>query len=268
MEYFSSNSFLLGMLLFGCLNLSNLLICGFCLLHNIRITEFGIFLNPGFSIHSKIVKGTRFVLGWLPLGSYVKPFGASTEDRKDTWSEFDLRHALFNKPRYLKILLPLTPALTYFMACIVAAYILHPHSFTNELNLLASYLVEAAKTMFGDKTAHDQFISTTWEIVSGRNTVLFAFALAMFILSSVTLLSTAVSSLLNHEGKIQGMRKWVAIIVMMAIYWMLLWKIPRFVSSFFTFSQNLIYLSSLTAGMLTMGLIGYFTTLHIARVNE
>ena len=49
------------------------------------------------------------------------------------------------------------------------------------------------------------------------------------------------------------------------IIWFIIWKIPRFIFSFFSFSQSLVYFGSFLVGMFSVGLVCFFTTLFVVK---
>ena len=77
MEYFSVNAFYLGMLLFACMFMSNVFYSLICLIWKVKIIEFGIF---SYTWYKEKVLGTEFILGWLPLGSHIRPLGMLADD--------------------------------------------------------------------------------------------------------------------------------------------------------------------------------------------
>ena len=117
MEYFSVNTFILGALFVACIFFSNLIYSILCIFYNIKIIEFSIFYNPKFSLYNENVLGTKFILGWLPLGSHIKPLGmTSAEDEINKLEGSDLLYAFFNKPKYLRTFFRFVPWFIYIFA--------------------------------------------------------------------------------------------------------------------------------------------------------
>ncbi|MBS0236341.1 MAG: RIP metalloprotease RseP [Proteobacteria bacterium] len=94
-------------------------------LFGVRVEEFSIgFGKPIFTWLSS--KGTRWRIGWLPLGGYVRMFGdadpASFPDEKklqDMTTE-DLQQAFYRKPLWQKALIVFAgPAFSYILAIII-----------------------------------------------------------------------------------------------------------------------------------------------------
>ncbi len=267
MEYFNTNAFILGSLLFACLYLSNIIYSLFCIYHKIKIIEFSLFFNPWFSLHSEKIMGTKFSLGWLPLGGFIKPLGMTTdEEEKNKISQSDLPFAFFNKPKYLKTIFDLVPWFIYVFA-FTLAFILF-ENFTEligEFKNVINYLIEAFTTMFSGNTERDKFIITTKELIADKNIVLFGFMLLTFVMLLFTPLTTIMNWFSNDEKNKSTIQKALGFIFTIGIFWLILWKIPKFIFSFFTLSQSLIYVFSFFIGMFSIGLVCYFTTLFVIK---
>lgn len=266
MEYFSVNTFYLGILLFACIFLSNVFYSLICLIYKIKIVEFGLFNTAWFALHTEQILGTKYILGWLPLGSYIKPLGmAADDDDKAKIHQDDLPFAFFNKPKYLQTIFRLVPWLTYIIATFVAFVLLTNTSFILDSESLVKYTIKAFKTMFtGSLTAKQNFILATKQITDGKDIVIFAFAM----LSLIMLLLTPITVIFNwfvSEEKKGVLKKIFGVVATIFIAWLIFWKIPIFVFSFFSITQNIIYVLSFIVGMFTSGLIGFFATLYVVK---
>jgi hypothetical protein len=266
MQYFSTNAFYLGMLLFACLFISNILYSLICLIWNIKIVEFVLFSNVWFALHKEKIMGTEFILGWLPFSSHIKPLGmAANDEDKAKIHQDELPFAFFNKPKYLQKIFRFIPWMIYISVALISIVILSTSSVSSEIANIANYTVETFKTMFSDSSmARQEFVTTTKEITDGKNVVVFAFAmliLVMLILMPVTLIMNWISS----EEKKNKLQKALGFAATILILWFILWKIPKFIFSFFSVSQNIIYISSFFVGMFLAGLVFYFSTLFVVK---
>ncbi|MBK8486923.1 MAG: hypothetical protein IPL48_03940 [Bacteroidetes bacterium] len=266
MEYFSVNAFYLGMLFFACLFISNVLYSLICLIWKIKIVEFGLFANAWFALYKEKILGTEFILGWLPFSSHIRPLGMSAdEEDKAKIHQDDLPFAFFNKPKYLQKIFRFVPWIIYISAALISIVILSTSSFSTEVAKIANYTAEAFRTMFSDSnTARQEFVKTTKEIIDGKNVVLFAFAmlvLAMLLLTPVTLIMNWFSS----EAKKSKLQKTFGFATTIFILWFIVWKIPKFVFSFFPASQDFIYFFSFLIGMFATGFLCFFTTLYVVK---
>lgn len=267
MEYFSINAFYLGMLLFACLFLSNVLYSLICLIWKIKIVEFGIFSNAWFALYNEQVLGTKFILGWLPLGSHIRPLGMiADEDEKKKINQSDLPFAFFNKPKYLKTVFSLVPWFIYILAFSIAMVLFSGlDNLISEFKIIFNYITNAFMTMFADDTSRNDFVKTTKAITTDKNIVIFGFILLSFVMLLFTPIMTIINWFSNDEKAKSKIQKAFAWIVTIGIFWLILWKIPKFVFSFFTTSQNLIYVLSFFIGVFAVGLLFFFSTLFIVK---
>lgn len=267
MEYFSINSFLLGTLFGICIYFSNLIFSLLCIFYNIKIIEFSLFYNPKFSLHKESIAGTNFTLGWMPLGAYIKPLGMiPDEDEISKISESDLPYAFFNKPKYLRTIFSLVPWFIYIFAFTIA--FIWFANFTNlisELKNVINYLIEAISSMFSGGAKNENFVNLTKEISAGKNNVVFGFMLLTFTMILATPLTNIFNWLINEEKRKLKIEIVLGFIFTIGVLWLIFWKIPRFIFSFFTFSQSVIYILSFFIGMFSIGLTLFFTTLFIVK---
>jgi hypothetical protein len=218
-------------------------------------------------LHKESIAGTNFILGWLPLGAHIRPLGMSTdEDEISKICDSELPYAFFNKPKYLKTVFNLVPWLIYILAFSIA--FIWFANFTNlisEIKNLINYLIEAFSSMFSNLADKENFVNTTKEISAGKNIVVFGFMLLTFTMILATPIVNIPNWLLNDEKRKLKIEKILGVILTIGVIWLIFWKIPRFIFSFFTFSQSVIYILSFLIGMFSIGLILFFTTLFIIK---
>lgn len=267
MEYFNLNAFILGALWFACPFLSNIIYSLLCLFYNIRIVEFSLFYSPWFSLHKETVMRTRFLLGWLPLGCRMKPLGYDYGDEdKDKMSEEELQFAFFNKPKYLKTVFNFVTWFIYILALSIAlALFSGTDDLVSELSIIFSYIIEAFQTMFSDNAAREDFIKLTREISTDKNIVLFGFILLTFIMLLFSPITFMINWYSNNEITKSTIQKGLSFALSVGIFWLMLWKIPKFIFSFFTFSQNVIYFTSFLIGLFSVGLVCFYATLFVVK---
>lgn len=264
MEYFNLNAFYLGMLLFACLFLSNVIYSLICLIWQIKIIEFCIFSNAWFALYKEKILGTKFILGWLPISSHIKPLGMIADDaERAKINTADIPYAFFSKPKYLQTVFRLVPWVIYLATAIISILIISPSSFPTELGKIGNYIIEALNTMFSNEIqVRANFIESTKQITDGKNIVFFAFALLVIFMLLLTPI-TLIMDWFSNDGKKKYFQKALGFIVTIAILWLLIWKIPKFVFSFFTFFQSIIYLCSFLIGMFSVGLVFFYSTLFV-----
>lgn len=266
MDYFSYNAFLLGALLFACLYISNFVYSLICIIWKIKIIEFALFFNPWFSLYNETVFGTKFILGWMPLGGHIKPLGMiEDEEAKKKIKPEDLPYASFNKPKYLKTIFRLVPLIVFITALFLSVILISDSDFVLELKNILSYVKNAFQTMFSDEISRNQFIITTREIIEGKNIIMFGFALLIFVMLLFTPISAIVNWYSNDKIVKSKVQKTVGFIVTLLFLWLLIWKIPKFIFSFFTVFQSLIYIISFLIGLFSVGVVFFFTTLFVIK---
>lgn len=266
MEYFNINAYYLGVLLFVCLFISNIIYSLICLIWNIKIVEFGLFANAWFSLHKERVMGTDFILGWLPFSSHIKPLGMiADEEEKAKINPADLPKAFFNKPKYLQKVFRFVPWFIYICAALIAIFVNSTTSFGTELFTIGNYISEAFNTMFSDNIQiRETFIDSTKQITNGKNIIVFAFALLVILMLLLTPI-TLIMNWFSDDGKKSKLQKALGFVVTIVILWFIIWKIPKFVFSFFTFSQGIVYFGSFMIGMFSVGLVFFYTTLFVVK---
>lgn len=211
--------------------------------------------------------GTKFSLGWLPLGGFIKPLGMSMdEEEKNKISQSNLPFAFFNKPKYLRTIFDLVPWFIYvFVFALTFILFANFADLIGGFKNLINYLIEAFSTMFSGDTEKSKFIITTKKFIAEKNIVLFGFILLTFVMLLFTPLTAIINRLSNDEKNKSKIQKVLGFILTIGVFWLILWKIPKFIFSFFTLSQSLIYVFNFFIGMFSIGLVCYFTTLFVVK---
>lgn len=266
MQYFNLNAFYLGILFFVCLFISNIIYSLICLIWKIKIEEFGLFASPWFSLHKERIMGTEFILGWLPFSSHIKPLGMiENNEVKSKINPSDLPKAFFNKPKYLQKLLRFAPLVVYLIAALTAILFNATLSIENEFTTIGTYISDSLKTMFSDNyQSRGNFTVSTWKIIDGKNITVFGFTLLTIVMVLLTPI-TLVTNWLSNDDKKNKFQKVLGMLITISSFWFIFWKIPKFIFSFFTISQSIIYLSSFLIGMFFVGLIFFYTTLFVVK---
>jgi hypothetical protein len=266
MEYFNINAFYLGVLFFACQFLSNVIYSLICLIWKIKIVEFSLFANFWYVLHKEKILGTEFILGWLPTGSHIKPLGMFTnKEERAKINPSDLPYAFFNKPKYLQKVFRFVPWTIYLGAALISILIISTSSFASEISSISNYIIEAISTMFSDSIqVREDFIKITSLIVNSKNIVIFAFAILLIIMMLLKPTSL-IMNWFSANVKKNKLQKALGFRVPLVIIWFIIWKLPRFIFSFFSFSQSLVYFGSFLVGMFSVGLVCFFTTLFVVK---
>ncbi|MCD9014228.1 hypothetical protein [Parachryseolinea silvisoli] len=264
---FNYNAFILGALTITAIYGSNVFYCVLCRLYNIRIMEFSVFFTSGFSIHRAKVAGIDFSLGWLPLGSYIKPLGmaANAEERSQIAPE-DQPYAFFNKPGYLRVVFLLVSPVT-IVVLFLATYIIGiTTSAVPPMGALFNYIIDGARAMFTSQVSHEAFAAQTQQILQGNSAVMIAFLILLVVFLVINIGPVVSQMLPSTDGEVTGARRIVMMVAMIVFMWLALWKIPMFIFSFFSWQQNFMYVTDFLLGLLIAGVAAYFLTIAAVRV--
>jgi hypothetical protein len=267
MEYLNINAFILGSLFFACSYLSNTVYSLFCIYHKIKIIEYSLFYNPWFSLHSEKVMGTKFLLGWLPLGGFIKPLGMTTdEEERRKISQSDLPFAFFNKPKYLRTIFDLVPWFIYVFV-FAFSFILFANfaDLIREFKNMINYIIEAFTAIFLENAEKNEFVNTTINVIDGRSIALFGFMIWTFLMLLLIPFMAIINWTSNGKKNKSKFQTALGFILTIGICWVILWKIPKFIFSFFTISQSLIFVFSFLIGVFIIGIASYFTTLFVIK---
>jgi hypothetical protein len=133
-----------------------------------------------------------------------------------------------------------------------------------DFRIILEYIINAFETMF-NIVKRDVFISSTMNIIKNKNIVLFAFLLLIFIAILITPITHIMNWFSDEKKAKYKIQKVVGFCFTVIFIWILVWKIPMFLFSFFSFSQNLLYVLSFFIGLFSVGLVCYFSTLFVVR---
>ena len=119
--------------------------------------------------------------------------------------------------------------------------------------------------MFSDNVqTRANFIESTKHIIDGKNIVVFGFALLVIVMLLLTPI-TLIMNWFSDDAKKNKIQKALGFIITIGILWFIIWKIPKFVFSFFTISQSIVYFGSFLIGMFSVGLVFFYTTLFVVK---
>jgi hypothetical protein len=211
--------------------------------------------------------GTDFILGWLPFSCHIKPLGMKeNEEENAKITHADLPKALFNKPRYLQKLFPIVPWVIYLCFAFIAILMNSTTTLENEFASIGTFFYKALNTMFSDNfQAREIFIKSTKELIREKNIVILVFSLILIvslILTPLTLFMNLYSDDRIKKNKFQTV---VGFIINIGVLWFFIWKMPKFIFSFFAILQNFVYFGSFLAGLFSAGLVLFYTTLFVVK---
>lgn len=262
MPYFSYNAFCLGVLIFSAISLSIFIYVWLCKMWKIKIIEFSIFFNPFFSLFKKEINGIMYQLGWLPMGAYIKPLGMLKKDLGSIPKK-ELPFSFLNKSRTKQLLLHLIPYLVWLFVLLLSLCALKgPGNILQTTAEMLNYILVAIRTMFG-LSAANEFMMSTNNILTDKNIISFALTLFTLIFFVLTLLSKIMS--INDEKNINSLIKLSGYIIIIFCAYLIFWKIPTFIFSFFSFRQNVSHILSLTLGLYLAGSLAFILVMILAK---
>jgi len=252
MSLFNSNAFLLGTIVFSAISLVNFIGVWLCKIWKVKIIEFSIFLNPWFSLFKKESNGTIYKLGWLPLGSYIKPLGMLEEED--------------SKSKTKQVIFRLIPALVWLFVLLLSLYVFNGNML-KAIEDMFNYIVLATKTMFG-LSSTGEFVKKTTDMLINTNIIAFALTLLISVYFVLTAL-TKITAIYSQDGKKSiGLIKLIGWIVVIGGAYLTFWKIPVFVFSFFSFQQNISYIISFLLGLFIVGSLFFILTMMLVKLQS
>ena len=268
MNLFSYNSFLLGTLVFVCIIVTNLIFFLLCKMNKIKVLEFSIFFAPWFSIVKKKIGSTVFSLGWIPLGSSVKPLGWTTdieERRKIPEEEFPF--VFFTRPKYLKVLFKLASPFTYLLILFVSLKLYSDDGkIMNGLEDIFNFINSSIKALFGSQNSKDELSILFKKIVSENNLVLFVFMIFLSVITLILPFTTIMNWYSNDEIKKSKIEKTIGFLGSLFYLYFFLWKLPNLFFNYFTWLEFMRYFISFLLGIFSVGVIAFYLLLSLIKI--
>lgn len=267
MEVFSPFAFKFGILFFFCICLTNLVFSWLCILFNVRILTFALLSDAwGKYIFKKTINGTEFILGWMPLGGYIKPLGMYIEEKEiNSILVDDKPFALAYKPKIQQQIFKASPYLVLTTLLVLFIYLINPIAgfYANLMNIL-TFTITSVKSMFGYFPKAD-FEKYAAEFSSHYQ--LLPFSLLVFYITFIvfTLLSSTMQ--VFADDKKSKLKKWIGGLFFLFIFYMMFWKIPSFAFSFFTFGNVLRYILSAIIGIYFASIFTYWLIIPLIKLN-
>jgi len=261
MAYFSLNAFILGVMVFLAISLSNFIYIWLCKIWKIKIIGITIFFSAWFTLYKRMFNGTTYTLGWLPLGSSIKPLGMLQDDVAKLYFD-DVQFSFLAKSKSKQIAFRLTPFFVWIFILLLSLYTLtNPSEILLSIKEISIYIFKGVSTMFGS-ISHEDFINQRKNIVS------FALILMISLYIILTPFTKIMSLFSREEKKTHVILKILGFLVSIFIIYLTFWKIPSFVFSFFSLKQSAIYFSSFLVGLYAIGLPIFILLLILAKLNN
>ena len=267
MSIFSLNAFHLGVISFLLMGLPLFLYGLFCIIWRIKVIRIAIFFNPWFSLYSEDINGIEFVLGWLPLGSYVKPLGMlKTDIEEGKIPNESLPYTFLHKTKKQQNLFRLSPWISFIIVLFISLIFLDTSkSIERNIFEMGNYTLKSMQSMFIDNLSRQEFISFTETTLTGKSIIFFStilFLTLILLLSAFKLATEWFSNSNERKGITKIIFGFLAFIV---VLYFCVWKIPSFIFSFFSFTQIIKYLLSFFIGIFATGTVIFFTVVFIMK---
>lgn len=263
MNLFSYNSFLLGTLVFICIIVTNLIFFLLCKMNKIKVLEFSIFFAPWFSIVKKKIGSTVFSLGWIPLGSSVKPLGWTTdieERRKIPEEEFPF--VFFTRPKYLKVLFKLASPFTYLLILFVSLKLYSVDGkIMHGLEDIFNFLSSSIKALLGYQNSKVELSVLFKKIISENNLVLFVFMIFLSVITLMLPFTSIMNWYSNDEIKKSKVEKTIGFLGSLFYLYFFLYKLPNLFFHYFTWLEFLRWFISFLLGIFSVGVISFYLLL-------
>jgi hypothetical protein len=113
-----------------------------------------------------------------------------------------------------------------------------------------------------------EFLSHSAVLIAGKSKILLAIILFINFFTIATPLFNLLGWFLDENKKGGLIVKWMAIIAFIFITYLVIWKIPAFIFSFFPFIKILAYLINCLMGAYLVGFIMFFVIIISVNVKS
>lgn len=269
MEYFNTLAFESGILLMFLSFFTIIVYYGICLIWKIPIVKYAVFSDPWFSIDKYKVNDTDFVLGWLPFGSYIKPYGMGiTQDSDDVLEQKFIPMPIFEQSKLLQFSFKSTPVLVWLVIFIGLVFISGQSSESIFYSFL-EYIKAVAVALFETDSSHESLIDLTNELIqktSSLSIVVLLFTVFSLVSQFITLLNSFFS--IKEDKSKSLIVKIIGYGATLFGAWMILWKIPVLIFSFFSVGEIVVSMYSYLLGSFISGSILFYLSLMLGKMRQ
>lgn len=256
---------LLAFVMFCCNILSSIL----CKIFKIKIIQFTMFLSPKFSLYIESIMRVKYVLGWLPFGSFIKVLGKTSEiNEQNTIPKEELPFAFFVKKDYEKLLILFVPTIIYLLLGIITSFVMLK-IFNKYFNVddVFLYLKEAIKSMFCDEQQIIKFNQLSKKYTSENDIIIFSYFIFSCILFFCSFFDNLISYL-NLKSNQSKTKKTIILVLSIVPSIFMIWKIPVLIFEYYTLGQILVYVVNCLLGIFISGIILFFTTILTLKISN
>ena len=241
---------------------------GICLIWKIPIVKFAVFSDPWFSIDKYKVNDTDFVLGWLPFGSYIKPYGMGvTQDSDDVLEQKIIPMPIFEQSKLLQFSFKSTPVLVWLVIFCGLVFISSQFNDAVFYSFL-EYIKAIVFALFESDSKHVDLVELTNELVQKTSSL----SIVVLLFTVFSLVSQFISLINSFFNSTEDKSK--TLIVKIIRYagtflgaWMIFWKIPVLIFSFFSFGEMVVSVYSYLLGSFISGSILFYLSLTLSKMK-
>ena len=256
MSYFNTMAFESGFLLMGLSFCSILAFALICLVWKIPILKISVFNAPWVSIDKYQFGVTEIILGWLPLGSYLKQKEANfVEESEELYEQKFNPMPVFAQGKLLGFLFKSIPLIIWLLILTILTLVL-----SSDSSAVFLLIVDLLISVFQDLFYSNSLSPNSLEIAESISVQTNKYFLPIFIYGSVHILLKIVSinygkTIFRLKGKVFKLLssgKWLI------MFWLLLWKLPVLFLSIFSLSVvSVAFYSYLLGVFISGGIIFY-----------
>lgn len=264
MNIININSIILGIVCSTCILSVNLCYLLLCKIFKIKVLEFSIFTSFKNTIHQDEIENVTYKLGWFPIGSHIKPLG-KIQDNENNIEDSNLKFAYFSKPKYVKVLFALMPSIIYFTFLLLTVQFLSTEIFS--IQNITEYLINSLKYLYDNDYDKMEFLKKTNEFIHNKNILVFEILIFLVFIFLLTPFEKIANWSSNFENK-SILSKIFSWIVIATLVYFLYWKIPKFLLSFFSFTENLVFILNFLLSTFIFGTLYYFLVIMFLKSTK
>lgn len=193
----------------------------------------------------------------------MKPLGMLEDDLKDINPE-DHPYAFYSKSKFKQRIFKSTNYVVWLLILIISLYSLNnSHDIIANFKEMETYVFKAISAIFAPLSSKANFAAYTGNILVNKSRILFV--IILFI--NYYYLAFPIGQILNwflNENKRGGqIVKWIAIALFVFFIYLIMWRIPYFVFSFFSFWKIISFVISALVGVYLVGLLMFFAVMML-----
>ncbi len=254
MNWFNITAFDAGLLLFACICVQNMFMVFLCSRFGVPIGKCAVLIDVfGKHFYKTKIRNTILVVGILPLGGYLKPLWKHSGSY--AYNEGHPEHK--KKKLYERIIIEQSVYVIWLFLTLTGLLFLFPgKGYAESLNTLLIFFWSAIKAVISG--SHNAGFKQG-AINFFENAKIFP---ALICLPGLMHLCIWPIQMINNEkfeaSKIYKIGKYFLIPILLLLLYMIGWKLPLLVFSFFETGEIAAVLTSFFLGVYTAGILAFF----------